>query len=88
MSDSPKPKKKTDAKENGKLPMTTAEMLVAEEGQDKKVTRWAMGIAVIFHIVIFAMHWPQLRRRSLRRQGEEEQDLRRQAGEVQAASTT
>ena len=38
--------------------MTTAEMLAMEEGQDKKVTRWAMGIAVVFHVIIFAMHWP------------------------------
>ena len=57
MSDSPKPKKKPDAAQE-KMPITTAEMLVAEEGQDRKVTRWAVGIAVIFHIVIFAMHWP------------------------------
>ncbi len=38
--------------------MTTAEMLALEAGQDKKVTRWSLGIAVIFHIIIFAMHWP------------------------------
>jgi protein TonB len=58
MSDSPKTAKKQGAAADDQLPMTTAEMLVAEEGQDRKVTRWAMGIAVIFHIVIFAMHWP------------------------------
>jgi len=58
MSDSPKAKKKPDVAADDQLPLTTAEMLVAEEGQDRKVTRWAVGIAVIFHIVIFAMHWP------------------------------
>ena len=58
MSDSPKSATTKDANEVGKLPMTTAEMLVLEEGQDKKVTRWAMGIAVVFHVIIFAMHWP------------------------------
>jgi len=59
MSDSPKsPPNKPDAKQNNKLPMTTAEILAAEEGQDRKVTRWAMGIAVILHIIIFAVHWP------------------------------
>jgi protein TonB len=55
MSDSPKPApKKTD----DKLPLTTAELLALEAGQDKKVARWSLGIAVIFHIIIFAMHWP------------------------------
>jgi len=59
MSDSPKsPPKKPDANQNGKLPLTTAEILAAEEGQDRKVTRWAMGIAVILHVIIFAVHWP------------------------------
>ncbi len=57
MSDSPKPAAKKDANSD-ELPMTTAEMLAHEAGQDKKVTRWAMGIAVIFHVIIFAMHWP------------------------------
>jgi protein TonB len=58
MSDSPKSESTKDAKEVNTLPVTTAEMLAMEEGQDKKVTRWAMGIAVVFHIIIFAMHWP------------------------------
>ena len=58
MSDSPKAEGTKDAKPAGKLSMTTAEMLAMEEGQDKKVTRWAMGIAVVFHVIIFAMHWP------------------------------
>jgi TonB family protein len=58
MSDSPKTEGAKDAKPAAKLPMTTAEMLALEEGQDKKVTRWAMGIAVVFHVIIFAMHWP------------------------------
>ena len=53
MGDSPKPVAKEDA-----IPMTTAEMLAAEAGQDKRAARWAMGIAVIFHIFVFAMHWP------------------------------
>jgi protein TonB len=57
MSDSPKPAAKKDTNDD-KLPMTTAEMLAHEAGQDQKVTRWAMGIAVIFHVIIFAMHWP------------------------------
>jgi TonB family protein len=58
MSDSPKAEGTKDAKPAKKLSMTTAEMLAMEEGQDKKVTRWAMGIAVVFHVIIFAMHWP------------------------------
>jgi TonB family protein len=58
MSDSPKAEGTKDAKPAEKLSMTTAEMLAMEEGQDKKVTRWAMGIAVVFHVIIFAMHWP------------------------------
>ena len=53
MSDSPKPAAKQEA-----ISMTTAEMLIAEAGQDKRAARWAMGIAVIFHIFVFAMHWP------------------------------
>ena len=57
MSDSPKTKG-GDAGSTTKIPMTTAEMLAAEAGQDQRVTRWALGIAVIFHIFIFAMHWP------------------------------
>jgi len=59
MSDSPKsPSKKPAANQNEKLPMTTAEILAAEEGQDRKITRWAMGIALILHVIIFAVHWP------------------------------
>jgi len=59
MSDSPKsPPKKPDANQNEKLPLTTAEILAAEEGQDRKITRWAIGIALILHIIIFAVHWP------------------------------
>ena len=58
MSDSPKAESTKDAKQAEKLPVTTAEMLALEAGQDKKVTRWAMGIAVVFHVIIFAMHWP------------------------------
>lgn len=38
--------------------MTTAEMLALEETQDRKFTRWATGIAVILHVIIFAVHWP------------------------------
>ena len=40
------------------MPMTTAEMLALEETQDRKFTRWATGIAVILHVIIFAVHWP------------------------------
>jgi len=58
MSDSPKADSTKDAKQAEQLPMTTAEILALEEGQDRKVTRWAMGIAVVFHVIIFAMHWP------------------------------
>jgi len=56
MSDSPKtaPKKQKDDEQ----PMTTAEMLALEAVQDKKIARWSLGVAVIFHIIIFAMHWP------------------------------
>ena len=54
MSDSPK----TAPKHDDQLPMTTAEMLAAEAGQDTRVARWALGIAIIFHVIIFAMHWP------------------------------
>ncbi len=58
MSDSPKADSTKDAEQAEQLPMTTAEILALEEGQDRKVTRWAMGIAVVFHVIIFAMHWP------------------------------
>ena len=59
MSDSPKsPPKKPDTNQKDKLPLTTAEILVAEEGQDRKITRWAIGIALILHVMIFAVHWP------------------------------
>ena len=54
MSKSPKPAPKPE----DELPMTTAEMLALEETQDRKFTRWAMGIAVILHVIIFAVHWP------------------------------
>ena len=54
MSDSPK----TAPKNDDQLRMTTAEMLPAEAGQDTRVARWALGIAIIFHVIIFAMHWP------------------------------
>jgi len=55
MSGSPKsaPKNKGD-----QLPLTTAETLALEANQDKKAARWALGIAIIFHVIIFAMHWP------------------------------
>jgi protein TonB len=59
MSDSPKsPPKKPDANPSQKLPLTTAEMMAGEESQDRKITRWAVGIAVILHVIIFAVHWP------------------------------
>jgi TonB family protein len=59
MSDSPKsPPKKPDANQKDKLPLTTAETLATEEGQDRKITRWAIGIALILHVIIFAVHWP------------------------------
>jgi len=54
MAKSPKPTTKND----NKMPMTTAEMLALEDIQDRKFTRWAMGIAVILHVFIFAIHWP------------------------------
>lgn len=47
-----------DPASNSELPITTAEMLAAEETQDRKFARWALGIAVIFHIVVFAIQWP------------------------------
>jgi len=54
MSESAKPApKKTEP-----LPMTTAEILAQEEQADRKFTRWALGIAVILHVIVFAVHWP------------------------------
>ncbi|MCU0234606.1 MAG: TonB family protein, partial [Thermoanaerobaculales bacterium] len=47
-----------DPASNSELPITTAEMLAAEETQDRKFARWALGIAIIFHIVVFAIQWP------------------------------
>jgi len=54
MDKSPKPAPNHDQR----MPMTTAEMLALEETQDRKFTRWATGIAVILHVIIFAVHWP------------------------------
>lgn len=54
MDKSPKPEPNHDKR----MPMTTAEMLALEETQDRKFTRWATGIAVILHVIIFAVHWP------------------------------
>jgi protein TonB len=54
MKKSPKPAPNQDER----MPMTTAEMLALEETQDRKFTRWATGIAVILHVIIFAVHWP------------------------------
>jgi TonB family protein len=59
MSDAGKPRKtKPDAAQDSDLPMTTAEMLAAEETQDRKFARWALGIALVFHIIVFAVQWP------------------------------
>jgi periplasmic protein TonB len=59
MSDAGKPKKtKPDAVDDSDMPMTTAEMLAAEETQDRKFARWALGIAIVFHVIIFAVQWP------------------------------
>jgi len=58
MSDSPKSPRNPDAGQGGNLPLTTAEMLAAEEHQDRTAARWALGIAVILHVIIFALHWP------------------------------
>jgi TonB family protein len=59
MSDSAKNRKpQSDPASNSELPITTAEMLAAEETQDRKFARWALGIAIIFHIVVFAIQWP------------------------------
>ena len=59
MSDAGKPRKtRPDADQGSELPMTTAEMLAAEETQDRKFARWALGIALVFHIIVFAVQWP------------------------------
>ena len=58
MSDSPKAKKQQDDLGQTTMPLTTAEMLAAEESQDRKFARWALGIAIVFHIAIFAIQWP------------------------------
>ena len=59
MSDTPKNRTpQPDPASNSELPITTAELLAAEETQDRKFTRWALGIAIILHVVIFAIQWP------------------------------
>jgi TonB family protein len=59
MSDTPKNRQpQPDPASNSELPITTAEMLAAEETQDRKFARWALGIAIVFHIVVFAIQWP------------------------------
>ncbi len=58
MTDSPKSPSKPDANQNSTVPLSTTQTLIAEDVQDRKVTRWSIGIAVILHIVIFAIHWP------------------------------
>jgi len=41
-----------------KLPPTVIEILEAEEKQDLKLFRWSIGIALVLHLVFFAVHWP------------------------------
>ena len=41
-----------------KMKPTVIEIIAQEEQQDKKLTRIAVGVAVVLHIFIFAFHWP------------------------------
>ena len=54
MSDAKKP----DAASGNGLQPTVIEIIAHEEKQDARFTRWSLGVAVVLHIIIFAMQWP------------------------------
>jgi len=41
-----------------KLPPTVIEIIAQEEEEEKKLFRWSIGIAMVLHIVFFAVTWP------------------------------
>ncbi|MFV2071025.1 MAG: energy transducer TonB [Thermoanaerobaculales bacterium] len=55
MSDSPKP---TPKKAGEPTAASLVDILSQEEQQDRTFFRWSIGIALVFHIFVFAMHWP------------------------------
>lgn len=54
MSQAPKPA----ADPGTKLPPTVIEIIAQEEAQDRSLMRWAVGLAVVVHAVLFAITWP------------------------------
>jgi protein TonB len=51
--------KTTGKKAEPALPLTVHEIIAQEERREATVTRWAIGIAVVFHIIIFMVTWPE-----------------------------
>jgi len=43
---------------DAKLPPTVIEILEEEQREDTKLFRWAIGIAIVLHVIFFVVHWP------------------------------
>jgi len=52
------PQKTVGKAEKPKLPLTTHEIIAAEEHEDAKILRWSIGLAIVCHVIFFVMHWP------------------------------
>jgi protein TonB len=50
--------RKTQGAAEPKLPPTVIEIIAQEEKQDRKFTRFAIGVALVFHVILFVVHWP------------------------------
>jgi TonB family protein len=42
------------------LPPTVHEIIAREESRDARWTRWSIGIALVAHLVLFVVHWPEM----------------------------
>ncbi len=50
----------TKTSKNTPIPMSTAESFLLEDAQDTKVLRIGLVVAVIFHLIILAIHFPKM----------------------------
>ncbi len=42
----------------GQMPPTVIEIIAQEEAEDRSFMRWAVGLAMVLHVVLFVVTWP------------------------------
>jgi protein TonB len=53
-------KEKKTQQNEPQIPPTVHEIIAQEEQMEAKVTRWSIGIAVVVHVILFLVQWPDL----------------------------